>query len=310
VASLRRLLFPILIGALFALLPAAARAQTGTCGTASCHFLTGKVTFLDDGDTIDVNIDGDGTRKAKRIRITGIQAMEMSRYSKYRRRRRGACHAVRAANDLENLLRRGHGRVRLAAVNDSSYSRHRPRRHVDVRIRGRWVDVGAEMLKASDVLWDPNLVEYAWNDQYHALEAAAAAGGQKLWNPNSCGKPQPAAGVPIGFEINWDAPHNDFDNVNGEWAKITNNSPSANLPIGHWWFRDAALRRYTFPSGAVIGPGQTATLFMGKGQNGGGNFYWGLSAPVFENVTGPPKNMGDGGYLFDSRGNLRAFSIY
>ena len=47
--------------------------------------MVGKVTFIADGDTINVDIDGDGTHTPKRIRITGIQAMEQTTYPAARR---------------------------------------------------------------------------------------------------------------------------------------------------------------------------------------------------------------------------------
>src|SRR5215203_3799925 len=88
---------------------ATATAATGPCmpGGPTCHFWAGKVTFIADGDTIDVRIGG----HVKRVRITGLNAMEMTRYSKYPARRRGACHAVAATARIEQLLRAGHLRV-------------------------------------------------------------------------------------------------------------------------------------------------------------------------------------------------------
>ena len=59
------------LGLLMALaLPAAsARAATGPCvpGGPTCHFWKGKVTFIADGDTIDVRVAG----RVRPIRITG-----------------------------------------------------------------------------------------------------------------------------------------------------------------------------------------------------------------------------------------------
>ena len=39
----------------------------------------GKVVFVDDGDTIDVDVAGDGTGRPVRVRYIGIQSMELSR---------------------------------------------------------------------------------------------------------------------------------------------------------------------------------------------------------------------------------------
>ena len=80
--------------------------------------------------------------------------------------------------------------------------------------------------------------------------------------------------------------------------------------------RDSSLRDfYHFPAGAVLEPGHAAYVHVGKGSQkisraGNLHFYWGQSSPAFENITGSPTYMGDGGYLFDSVGNLRAYQMY
>src|SRR3954467_7126557 len=92
----------------------AARPASGPCtpdpGSPRCHFWSGKVKFFADGDTIDVDIAGDHRGK-RPIRLTGINATELHRYSKYRNRRRGECQGVAAVNRLEHLIRMGHRRV-------------------------------------------------------------------------------------------------------------------------------------------------------------------------------------------------------
>jgi endonuclease YncB( thermonuclease family) len=276
-----------------------ASASTGPCvpGGPRCHFWSGKVTFIADGDTIDVRVGG----KVRPIRITGINAMELRRYSKYPSRRRGDCHGVEATARLEQLLRRGHRRVRLAAERPSSRSGHRLRRQVSVRIAGQWVDVARVLVAEGHVLWLPNPDESAWSDDYRVLSEQARAAQLRLWDPRGCGTgPSPDAGLTL--RINWDADGNDGDNVNGEWARIGNPS-GAPVSLAGWRFRDSALRHYTFPGDAVIRPGGSVLLRMGRGAEGGGVFHWGLTAPPFE-------NHGDGGYLFDPRGNLRASVIY
>jgi micrococcal nuclease len=48
----------------------------------------------------------------------------------------------------------------------------------------------------------------------------------------------------------------------------------------------------------------------GRGRNTATDLYWGLDIPIFENATGAPTYMGDGGYLFDPQGDLRAWQQY
>ena len=49
---------------------------------------------------------------------------------------------------------------------------------------------------------------------------------------------------------------------------------------------------------------------VGKGSNNALNFFWGQSEPVFENVKRGRRGVGDGAYLFDPQGDLRAWRMY
>jgi hypothetical protein len=97
--------------------------------------------------------------------------------------------------------------------------------------------------------------------------------------------------------------------ADGEWAQFHNPTSRA-VSLHRWWFRDSGLRRYTFPAGAAIPPHGTITLRMGRGTNTRDTFHWGLTTPPLDNVTRDDRAMGDGGYLFDPRGNLRDWVIY
>lgn len=304
---------PLIVVAVLAVIgagPTPARASTGRCTSAAdspaCTFWNARVTFIADGDTIDVHIGR--SRRKEPIRITGINATELTRYSVYPERRRGECHAVAATARLEQLLRRGHMRVRLAAQRASSRSGHRLRRQVSVRIGGRWVDVAQRLVAEGHVLFLPNSEEWAWNVEYETLAQKAALRHLRLWNPRGCG-PGPSSAVRPGMFVNHDAPGDDFQNVNGEFARISNPSASR-LSLSRWWFRDSALRRYTFPRWAAIPAHGSVLVRVGRGTSGGGTFYWGLSAPVFETPSYDRRGIGDGGYLFDPRGNLRAWDMY
>jgi micrococcal nuclease len=287
-----------------------ASASIGPCvpDGPRCTFWTGKVTFVADGDTIDVDIAGDGASKSSRVRLTGFNAMEQTRYSHTASRRRGACHALEATARLEELLRRSRMRVRLAAQDPASVTGGRLRRQVSTRRHGRWADVGRTLVAEGHALWLPNGTEWAWNGEYAELSRQAAAAGLNLWDPMGCGA-GPAPETRIALRLNYDAEHNDRLNVDGEWAEISNGS-AAPLPLAGWWFRDSALRRYTFPVAAVVPAGGSLRLRMGRGADTADTLHWGLSTPPFENPSYDDRAVGDGGYLFDPRGNLRAWSIY
>jgi micrococcal nuclease len=308
-----RLLIAVVIS--FAALAAPAAAAVGPCVPGGdpddgplCQYWTGEAKAAADGDTIEVDIDGDGTRAGRGVRLTGVNAMELTRYSHKAALRRGDCHGVEATARLEQLLHRGRMRVRLAAQDPSSHARARLRRQVSVRIAGHWVDVGAKLLAEGHALWLANGYEWAWNARYAELSRRAAHAGLRLWNPEGCGwGPNPESRPAL--DVNYDAPHNDRFNVDGEYVRIFNQSGDP-LPLDRWYFRDSGLRRYTFRPGAVVPPGGSLTLRMGYGADTADELHWGLDTPPFDNPTGDSRAMGDGGYLFDPRGNLRAWTIY
>lgn len=307
---LSRVLPALVLAGLTAASPAAAgEPDRGPCRTEedspSCGFTYGTVVFVADGDTIDVTIPGVGIR---RVRLTGINAMEQSRYSRDPAQRRGACHALEATALLERLLEEGRGRIRLAAQDPQSMAGRRLRRQVSTRVDGAWVDTGRVLVAEGLALWLPNGVEYAWNDSYRELSQQAAGRRQGVFDPDACGA-GPAADVEPELELQWDARGDDGLNVNGERARIHNPSPRA-LDLSGWWFRDSSARRFTFPPDAVIPPDGDVTLYVGRGRDDADEFHWGLPGPAFENPSGGMRAMGDGGYLFDPRGNLRAWSIY
>ncbi len=314
---LRRRLAPLLLAA--AAVPAAvvvappASAATGAClpGTSSptCTFWTGKVTTVHDGDTMSVDVYGDGTSTPVKLRLTGIQAMEQTVYSRYPSRRRGECHSLVATARLEALVKAGGYVVRLAAQDPRSQTGGRLRRQVSVKINGSWRDTGEILVREGHALWLPNSVEYAWNNSYRMLSQRAAANRWRLWDTDYCGY-GPNQASRIKLWVNWDAEGSDGSNVNGEWVRLRNYNATTDVNLAGWWLRDSFLRRYTFPAGAVLRAGGTVTVHMGSGTNSATRFYWGLSSPPFENVTRDARGMGDGAYLFDPQGDLRYWMSY
>jgi endonuclease YncB( thermonuclease family) len=262
----------------------------------------GRVTSFDDGDTVKVDIAGDGTHRPKRVRLTGIQAMEQSVYSNTPSKRRGQCHALAATARLEHLIRRSHRRVRLYARYASSHARNRLRRQLYVKLHGRWRDVGAMMLREGHALWLPQFVETRTNASYSRIAQQAALRRVRIWNPRSCGT-GPSEGAPLRVTVNPKHTGSDLD-IPGEWVRIRSFAPYP-VPLGRWWVRDSGLRRYVFPRGTTLPPNGALTLHVGPGANSGADLFWGLRTLVFED---PP--LGDGAYLFDPQGDLRAYMTY
>jgi endonuclease YncB( thermonuclease family) len=308
-AVVRRALLLCLL--LLLALPAAAQAARGSCVAGksgpSCTVWTAKVVSVNDGDTLDADVAFDGTTRARRIRLAGVQAMEQTAYSS--RSRAGDCHAVDATHRLEGLVRRSRGIVRLAAKDPQSTSRGRLVRTVAVKVGRRWVDAGTRMIREGRALWWASWSESAPNRQYSVLLQRAIAAQRGLFDPDACGV-GPSAASPLKLWVNWDADGDDTANPAGEWVRVRNLDPVNPVALGGWYLRDSGLRRYNFPADAAIPPGGRITLDVGSAGSGGGVFGWGLRDPVFENATDDEDAMGDGAYLFDPLGNVRASMVY
>ncbi len=277
-------------------------------GSPTCQVWTGKVSWVPDGDTPQVVVAG--TTTAQSIRVIGIQTMEHAVYSKVPAKRRGECHALAATARVEALIRAGDGVVRLTAQYASSRSETNPRplRSIAVKIGGQWRDIGLDLVRNGLALWLPNDREWAWNAAYRIASQQAAAERRGLFDTDSCNY-GPYQNAKISMTVSYDAPGIDAANLNGEWFRIRNAS-GLPMPIAGWWVRDSALRRFTFPAGAVVPANGDVYVHAGSGRRTATRFYWGQGAPVFGNPTNDYRAIGDGGYLFDPYGDLRAQMIY
>ena len=230
------------VAALLLLAPAAGAVRRAPCAEGAkrpvCTFWNAKVTFIADGDTIRADVEG--MRGEQTIRFTGINAMELTRYSKYPSRRRGACHGLEATALVERYIKGSRMRVRLAAQRASSRANQRLRRSVWVKVRGRWRDLARIEQQRGLALWLPNGIENAHNREYAVLAQRARAERRALYDPDACGA-GPDQDVPITVTVNWDADGNDEGNLDGEWVDVHNGGSRA-LPVGGWWIRDSLLR--------------------------------------------------------------------
>jgi endonuclease YncB( thermonuclease family) len=309
---------PLLIGALLAATlsaDASAATRRAPCVEQTkrplCTFQDARVTLVADGDTIRVKLAG----RTQDVRFTGINAMELTRYSKSPGRRRGACHGLEATAFVERAVKRSGWKVRLAAQKLSSRAEKRLRRSVWVKQGGRWRDLAKLELRAGLALWLPNQVENAHNREYALLAQRAAAARKALYDPDSCGA-GPDQDLPIAVTVNWDADGSDADDLNGEWIDI-HNGGGRELRLGGWWVRDSHLRfgqgrvpGHRLPGSAVVPAGETLRLHVGCGPAGALLQYWCLKESAFENVGAGDAMTGDGAYLFDPQGDLRAWEIY
>jgi endonuclease YncB( thermonuclease family) len=305
--------------AALALAPTASgkKACLGGFKGSKCLVWNAKVVAVDDGDTLTVRVAGQGVQK---IRLNGIQTMELFNYKP--NRRKGYCHALPARSRLDRLVKGSRRRVRLYAQHKNSRSvgegRARFRRTVGVKSGGRWVDAAGVLIREGHGLWLPNGDEWAWNGPYSKMAGQAQRSGKRLWNDRACGA-GPFQSSPLRMKVKWDAANNDAKNVNGEWVRITNPG-DRKVSLRGWWLRDSYLRGklhgrkkargFSFPGGASIKPNSSITVFAGRGKNRGTKFHWGLGDAPFENATNDRKRVGDGAYLFDPDGDIRAFVQY
>jgi endonuclease YncB( thermonuclease family) len=301
---------------LLALAPAlallAASAVSGSPPAAADSVTYGTVVMVDDGDTIDVDIRGDGTSAPRRVRYIGVQAMELHTYKRDLDDATGECWAVEAGRFLERVAEGR--RARLTSRLESSHKGSRLHRSVAVQRGGVWVDTGGLVIDAGLALPDTAKIEYLHNGDYMARAQQAAASGLGMWgDPTHCGV-GPDQQTPIEVVVGWDAPGNDSANINGEYVELTNRGTAA-LPLGGWWLRENAYRGYkargfVFPAGVTLAPGGSLRVHPGVGTHTATDLFWGLDEPIFENVSGAPRHMGDGAYLFDPQGDLRAWQMY
>jgi competence protein ComEC len=108
--------------------------------------------------------------------------------------------------------------------------------------------------------------------------------------------------VEVAIEVVADAPGNDHQNRNGEYAIIRNAGESP-LAIGGWVLCDRARHCYTFPVDARIASGGSVFLFTGTGRDADGRLYWGSGSAIWN-------NRGDTATLYDARGRIVATHVY
>jgi endonuclease YncB( thermonuclease family) len=246
-----------------------------------------------DGDTELVDVWGDGTSTGKLIRNSGIQAMEV-----------GQCHSSEATRNMNLLTLRKH--VRLTSKYARAVSLGRPIRYVDVLTSAGWVDTQLRQLQAGHALPLVLIPESGrWRTHWIAAEKAALA-GKNLWDPDYC-RSGPSQATPLKVWVNYDGDGNE-SNVNTEYVRVLNQG-STTLSLRRWWLRSGAQDSYFFPSTAVIKPHAYITLHVGKGTRTATKFYWGSSVSRFKDVE-RAGGYGDGAYLFDPDGDLRAHATY
>jgi len=269
-----------------------------------CYAEDATLDFVDDGDTIDVHIAGAGNH---RIRFTGVNATEQSVYNSNLAKQRGECHALDATYLTSTMIARSHNQVRLVYQNKLTRAGVRYVKDIQVFVRGSWHDLNSLLVSRGYALYLPNGTETAWNREYMFEMQQAAQKRIGLFDTSFCGF-GPDQDIPIQVTVNWNAPGNDTINPNGEYVRVYNRGARP-LTLDGWWVRDSGTKRYHFPIGTVVQPNTHITVHVGKGDDTPSTLYWGLRTPIFNNVN-MAKGIGDGAYLFDPQGDMRAWIMY
>ena len=235
------------------------------------------VLEVTDGDTIEVRLDGGAI---ERLRLIGTNSPE-----------RGECYSTEAAAGLAALIL---GEMVYLEPDQSDrdqfgrllrYVWTTDQRHVnEITVEEGWAI-------AREYPPDTARAEELAAAQERAMHAEAG-----LWAPDACGTPV-SAHVEI-VHIEYDAPGNDNDNLNGEWVEIRNND-SAAVDLTGWVLKDeSASHRYEFPSGFTLQAGATVHIHTGCGRDTARALYWCKSGSAVWN------NGGDTGFLLDPSGNV------
>ena len=96
-------------------------------------------------------------------------------------------------------------------------------------------------------------------------------------------------------ELNYDAPGNDNDNLNGEYITFTN-EVNTSLDLTDWMVLDESNNDYNFPSFSLENA-SSITLYIGSGTDSQTELYWGSTKSIWN-------NDGDELFLRDSQGLL------
>lgn len=235
---------------------------------------TARVLFVQDGDSIRVEIDG----QQEHIRLIGINTPEQ-----------GECYDDEARTLLMDLVA---NRDVLISTDVDAYDQYG-------RILGYvWIDdlfVNSELVLRGAALaraYEPNTSLQSFLDE---AERIAQDRGSGMWSATACGSTE-HFDIAI-TAINADATGRDDENRNGEWITITSSS-SADIDLTGWTIKDeSSVHRYTFGDGVRLAPGASLVLFTGCGEDQPPEFYWCDDTPVWD-------NSGDTGFLLDPNGTI------
>jgi len=91
-----------------------------------------------------------------------------------------------------------------------------------------------------------------------------------------------AATAQVELGIRADPPGHDVENLNGEYALVTNRRTTP-LDLSGWRLCDAVVNCFVFPEKTIIGPGARLRVHTGSGHDTPTAVYMGRTRPIWSN---------------------------
>jgi micrococcal nuclease len=229
-----------------------------------------------DGDTIEVSAG----ERTERVRLIGINATESEE-----------CFSAEASAALAGLVE---GREVLLVPDRSNRDQYgRLLRYV----YADGIFVNQTLVAEGFALAVRYRPDTARATELESAQEAAKAALRGLWAPDACGHPVLPSGMVTVSGLVCDAPGNDAENLNGEWAEIRNAGTSG-VDLTGWVLKDeSSSHRYLFPQQFVLPPNATVRIHSGSGIDAAADLYWGnATSAVWD-------NDGDTAFLLDPNGN-------
>jgi endonuclease YncB( thermonuclease family) len=258
------------------------------------------VTEVLDGDTFDVVWDaGDEPPEGvqNRIRLAGVDTNEISHDGGITP---AESFSVAAWNRLAELIPVGTHVTLEARDMNSLGMNNRPLRHVFVGT----TNVAEVLVREGLGLAASYDMEPDYRDDYFHASETAQINHNGMWAPGASGG-DPSTWPDINVVVNYDAAGNDDDHLNDEYIQIRNEG-NVSLDISNWTARSSARldgSNIQLPYGAILEPGETYRIYIGKGLNASHSMYLGMGQSLFDNT-------GDVIYLRDANLNLRATQLW
>jgi micrococcal nuclease len=217
-------------------------------------------------------IDGDTIRleSGDKVRLIGINTPES-----------GHPYYDEATEKLKDLI--GDSKVTLKKDKEDKDQYGRLLRYVyvdDVFVNLEMVRLGL----ATSYEFEPNTKH---TSDFDSAENQAKNSGIGIWTPSS-------HNVEV-THLNYDAPGNDNDNLNGEFITFTNEG-NTSIDMTGWMVLDESNNEYYFPIFSLDNA-SSVILFVGSGTDSANELFWGSTKSIWN-------NGGDELFLRDSQGFL------